>query len=185
MRVVIGEDEAIPFSRTVDGILVECISHSAQSWRDRFERDGTSWLYAVLDAEVLEDSKGVAAELLTAARTARSEYRTPPELRRRIATMFHHGHAKLKRATGGPAAVRGYWASICTEMVLDALYAVHDAPLPAGSRRREHLGEIGLSTTELALVDHLLDGSTEERFAALLRLIETVTPHLGPSDVGR
>ncbi|MGH3488001.1 MAG: hypothetical protein ACRDP8_08820 [Actinopolymorphaceae bacterium] len=36
------------------------------------------------------------------------------------------------------------WSALCTETVLDGIYAIHDVPLPAGARRLAYLSHVPL-----------------------------------------
>lgn len=166
--------------RVMDGeLLVERISHSEPQWRLRLDRPRTSWLYALLDAEVLYDD-GSAARLREASAATLRTYRASPELRERLATMLWHGQAKLARAADDRS--RGLWSALFVETILDGLYTVYDIPLPAGARRLEHLHLVPLDTTEQALVTDLLTGDTDRRFAATTELTADLRSRLGPAD---
>jgi hypothetical protein len=43
-----------------------------------------------------------------------------------------HGQAKIERAVASnDPLVHGYWASLVTPTLIDALYAIRDVPLPS------------------------------------------------------
>jgi len=68
------------------------------------------------------------------------------------------------------------------ETLIDAVYTVHDVPLPAGSRRLEHLADVPLTATEEIHLEQLLTGSAPVRIAAAVALAETLRAALGPAD---
>ncbi len=78
--------------------------------------------------------------------------------------------------------VQGFWGSIMVEYLLNGLYAVHDVPLPAGSRLVAHLEEVPLSDQELGLVCGLLAGTAAERLSAASVLTAGLLERLGPAD---
>jgi hypothetical protein len=164
------------------GLLVECIHHTEAEWRDRLARSGTSWAYAILDSELLHDEQGVGRDLKSSAEAAIRDYVAPEALRQELATALWHSQAKLTRAAQGSEMERGYWAAICVETVLDALYTIHDVPLPAGSRRLDHLELLPLDDDPAHLVRALLTGTPKERFGALNDLVEELRNSLGPPD---
>jgi hypothetical protein len=168
--------------RLVDGLLMEWIARPEAAWLARFDRPKTSWLYSFLEAEVLMDS-GPAGRLVRAARGVLETYRTPAELRERLATTFWHGQAKLDRArAAGTPGELGYWAALGVESVLDGLYAVHDVPLPAGARRLAYLHLVPLTPDEDRLIEVMLTGSPAERFEAVSLLTARLRAELGPAD---
>ncbi len=181
LLVVGPEATAVPVRAVTSGVLVERIAHSVKGWEARFDRPKTSWLYAFLDALVLHDD-GAGARLQELAHSVRTTYRTAPELSSQIATMLWHGQAKLQRAASGDELVQGFWGSIMVEYLLNGLYAVHDVPLPAGSRLVAHLGQVPLSDEEFGLVRGLLAGTTAERLSAASVLTAGLLERLGPAD---
>jgi hypothetical protein len=165
----------------VDGLLVECAAHSEAEWRGRFDRPKTSWVYAFLEAEILTDS-GPAGCLVRAARGVLETYRASAELRALLATNLWHGQAKLDRAqASGTPRELGFWAAVFVEQVLDGLYAVHDVPLPAGSRRLAYLHLVPLTEDEAELVEAMLTGSPADRLAATSDLVARLRRELGPA----
>jgi hypothetical protein len=68
------------------------------------------------------------------------------------------------------------------ETLIDALYTVHDVPLPAGSRRLEHLPEVTLTADERIHLEQLLTGSPHVRITAAAALTDTLRGALGPPD---
>lgn len=181
--LVVGSAPRSSLVRTVHGgLLVECIHRTEAEWRDRLARSGTSWAYALLDSEVLHDELGIGRALKSSSEAAIRDYVAPDALRQELATSLWHSRAKLTRAAQGSELTRGYWAAICVETVLDALYTIHDVPVPAGSRRLDHLGLLRLDEKESRLVRALLTGSAVERFGALTELVEVLRDSLGPPD---
>jgi predicted nucleotidyltransferase len=184
LLVVTAEDSSLEagLRRLVDGLLVEWIARSEAEWLARFDRPKTSWLYSFLEAEALMDS-GPADRLVKAAGGVLKTYRTSAELRELLATTLWHGQAKLDRAqAAGTPRELGYWAAVCTESVLDGLYAVHDVPLPAGSRRLAYLHLVPLTEDEDTLIDAMLTGSPAGRFEAIMILTARLRTGLGPAD---
>lgn len=181
LLVVGPESTELPVRRVVRGVLVERTSHSEAGWAARFDRPRTSWLYAFLEATVLFDD-GSGRRLQQQAQAVQESYRASPELRSLLATSLWHGQAKLGRAIHGDDQVRGYWAGICVETIIDALYTVHDVPLPAGSRRMDYLHLVSLTVEERKDLAQLLTGTTQQRFEAATRLITAVRHELGPAD---
>lgn len=180
LLLVAGEQVA-PVRQVVDGLLVECISHSEAEWVARFDRPRTSWLYAFLEAETLTDS-GAGARLQAEADQVRRDYVASGELKRLLATTLWHVQAKLDRISTDDYAGMGFWAAICIETIIDGLFTIHDVPLPAGARRLAYLDTVPLSASERQLLDKYLTGSTEERFTATLQLNEHLRSRLGPAD---
>jgi predicted nucleotidyltransferase len=168
--------------RLVEGLLLEWIARSEGEWLARFDRPRTSWLYAFLEAEPLMDT-GPAARLREAAETVLASYRTSAKLRELLATFLWHGQAKLDRAraTGNPREL-GYWSALCTETVLDGLFAVHDVPLPAGARRLAYLDRVPLDIEECSLVDAMLTAEPARRLEATMHLVSRLRAELGPPD---
>ena len=186
LLVVTSEDAELQTSERslVDGLLVEWIARPEAVWLSRFDRPKTSWLYAFLDARIVSDS-GPAARLQAAARDLLSTYRTSAKLRELLATWLWHGQAKLDRARRtGDLTVRGYWAALFVETVVDGLYAVHDVPLPAGARRLEYLHLVPLTSGESDLLDSMLTGDTDRRFEATCALVASLRQQLGAPDHG-
>lgn len=184
LLVVTAEGSSLEIAprRLVDALMVEWIARPEAEWRARFDRPKTSWLYAFLEAEVLRDT-GAAHRLATAAASVLASYRTSAELRGRLATSLWHGQAKLDRAdASGEPREQGYWASLCTESVLDGLFAVHDVPLPAGARRLAYLHLVPLTEDERTLVHVMLTGTPAERLEATRILVTRLRRDLGPAD---
>ena len=184
LLVVTTEDSSVEPGprRLVDGLLVEWIAKPEAQWQARFDRPKTSWLYSFLEAEVLMDS-GPADRLRQAARSVLQTYRTSAELRQLLATNLWHGQAKLDRAqASGTPRELGFWAALFVESVLDGLYAVHDVPLPAGSRRLAYLHLVPLTEDETALIDAMLTATSTGRFEATLDLVARLRAELGPPD---
>ena len=77
---------------------------------------------------------------------------------------------------------QGLWASLMVETLIDGLYTVHDVPLPAGSRRLEHLAAVPLTDSEQALLQQLLTGSARVRLQAAATLGDRLRAQLGPAD---
>lgn len=177
--LVVGP-ESMDVRVEVGGLLVERIAHSEQAWASRFDRPKTSWLYAFCEAQVLLDDDGAAGRLQQLAATTRADYRTSSALRHDIAQRLWHSQAKLARARDGATREQGFWSAIIIEYTLNALYAVHDVPLPAGSRLAAHLGELPLSTVEQEQVDALLTGTTSQRLHAAIALTTDLLERLGP-----
>ena len=80
---------------------------------------------------------------------------------------------------------QGLSAALSTPTLLDALYAVHDVPLPPGSRRLALLARVPLTEHERALVDRLLTADAPGRLGAARELAAAVRPRLGPPDLER
>lgn len=186
LLIVTSEDSELATAERslVEGLLVEWIARPEAVWLSRFDRPKTSWLYAFLDARIVSDS-GPAARLHAAARELLSTYRASAELRELLATWLWHGQAKLDRARlTGDLKVRGYWAALFVETVMDGLYAVHDVPLPAGARRLEYLQLVPLTSGESDLLTAMLTGDTETRFEATCALVACLREQLGDPDHG-
>lgn len=184
LLVVTADDSSLEVGprRLIDGLLLEWIARPETEWLSRFDRPKTSWLYAFLEAEPLMDS-GPADRLERAAQNTLATYRTSPELRELLATFLWHSQAKLDRAqaTGDPREL-GYWSARCTETVLDGLFAIHDVPLPAGSRRLAYLGRVPLADEEHTLIDTMLTAEPSRRLEATMRLVSHLRAELGPPD---
>ncbi|GAA3446838.1 nucleotidyltransferase domain-containing protein [Planomonospora venezuelensis] len=185
LLVVTGEQTSLPVSRRTvrGGLLVEWIARTEDAWLARFDRPRTSWLFAFLEGEVMYDS-GPAERLAAQARVVLETYRTSAELRQNLASLLWHGQAKLDRAARlDDAREQGFWASVFTETVIDALFAIHDVPRAAGSRRMAYLHRVPLSASEKRLLDTLLTARASERFRALRRLVAHVRAELGEPDL--
>lgn len=166
----------------VDGLLLEWIARPEADFRSRFDRPRTSWLYAFLEAEIVMDS-GPAARLVAAAKQTLRTYRTAEALRELLATQLWHGQAKLDRAEQrADARELGFWSAVCTERVIDGLFAVYDVPLPAGARRLEYLHLVPLTDVERSQLDRMLTGTTVERFEATRLLQARLRAALGSAD---
>lgn len=109
-------------------------------------------------------------------------YETPGEVREELATLLRHGQPKLRRALRAGGEQAGYWASLFLPGVLDGLYAIHDRPPPAGSRRLDLLHTLPLSDQERRQVTRSCRGSADERLSAIAALYEILTQRLGPLD---
>lgn len=181
LLVVGPEADTLPVRVMIDGLLVERISHSEAGWLQRLDRPRTSWLYAFSEAIPLLD-RGAGGRLRDAADKVRHSYRADPALRSRLATSLWHGQAKLDRAVEGDEQSQGLWASLVVETIIDALYTIHNVPLPAGSRRLEHLHEVPLTAEDQANLDHLLTGSPSSRISAAITLADSLRDQLGPAD---
>ena len=180
--LVVGTDDLdLPTRQNHRGFLVERISHTERAWLQRFDRPKTSWLYAWLEATVLYDS-GPARRLQHQARRVQTTYRASAELKSLLATFLWHGQAKLDRVRPDDTQSQGFWSSIFVETIIDAMYTVHDVPLPAGSRRMAYLSLVPMTGTERRDLDTLLTGATADRFHAAQRLVESLRPQLGPAD---
>lgn len=180
--LVVGPETAdLPVRRVAQGHLVERIAHSESGWMARFDRPRTSWLYAFCEAEILVDD-GVGRRLQELAGRTRREYRASQELRQNVATMLWHSQAKLERARDGDDLSQGFWAAICIEYILNALYTVHDVALPAGSRLVAHLPEVPLTQWESERVRDLFTNSTAGRLQAATALTDDLLTRLGPAD---
>jgi predicted nucleotidyltransferase len=162
-----------------DGILIECISRSETAWRDRLRRPMPRWLWALLESQILYDEGDVAARLLQDAQEARRAYRTPQATLDEMAAAFWHGQSKVDRAVSrADALLRGYQAAVSVDWVIDALYALHDVPLPAASRRLHHLEEVPLDAVVRRDWELLLTGNVDERIAACARLQAAIRQRL-------
>lgn len=165
------------------GLLVEWIARTEPAWAERFDRLRTSWLYPFLEGEIVYDT-GPAARLAALASATLESYRTPPAVRRTLATYLWHSQAKLDRAAlSGDPRVQGFWVSLLVEQVVDGLYAIHDVPRAAGSRRLDYLHRLGLTAEEKQWLDAMLTGETYARFDATRRLVEHLRERLGPPDL--
>ncbi|MBG0830712.1 nucleotidyltransferase domain-containing protein [Planomonospora sp. ID67723] len=185
LLVVTAEQTSLPVSRRTvrDGLLVEWIARTEAAWLARFDRARTSWLFAFLEGEVVHDS-GPAERLAARARAVLETYRTSVEARQNLASLLWHGQAKLDRAAeSGDVREQGFWSSICVETVVDALYAIHDVPRTAGSRRMAHLRMVPLTEHEEDLLDALLTAPARERFQALRHLMAHLRSALGEPDL--
>jgi hypothetical protein len=87
--------------------------------------------------------------------------------------------------TSGDSREQGFWASIGTPSLLDGLYAVHDVPLPAGSRRLSYLHLVNLDVEEQAWITQLLTGGPTERLLSAASLAERLREELGSPDLER
>jgi len=180
--LVIGPDSSTLAVRiVVDGLLIERIAHSEAGWTQRLDRPRTSWAYAIREALPLLD-RGAGQRLQAAAQDVFRTYRASDTLRSLLATALWHSQAKLARALSADAQAQGYWSSVMVETLIDALYTVHDVPLPAGSRRLEHLPEVTLTADERIHLEQLLTGSPHVRITAAAALTDTLRGALGPPD---
>jgi predicted nucleotidyltransferase len=186
LLVVTANDHTLePTRRLRDGLLVEWGARSEAEWLERFARPKSSWLYPFLEGQVIFDS-GPAARLIEAARDTLGRYKTGPALKNELAVLLWHGRAKLDRAmTSGDSREQGFWASIVTPSLLDGLYAVHDVPLPAGSRRLSYLHLVNLDVEEQAWITQLLTGGPTERLLSAASLAERLREELGSPDLER
>lgn len=181
LLVVGPEADTLPVRVLIDGLLVEQISHTEAGWRQRLDRPRTSWLYAFREAIPLLD-RGAGRRLRDAADEVRHSYRADPTLSSRLATSLWHCQAKLDRAAAGDEQSQGLWASLVVETIIDAFYTIHHVPLPAGSRRLEHLPDVPLTADDHADLDHLLTGSPSSRISAAITLTGSLRKRLGPAD---
>lgn len=166
------------------GHLVECIARSEAQWLARFDRPKTSWLYAFLEAVIAHDTDGSAARLIHAAHRTLDRYQTSPELRSELAVTLWHSQGKLDRALHiGTAADHAYWSGLFAPTILDALYALHNVPLPPGSRRLDYRHRLPLTSEQQRLVDALLVGDPAQRIAAAATLISQIRPLLGEGNL--
>ena len=138
-----------------------------------------AWIYSFLEAEVLHDS-GSAARLRRLAQSAYDGYETSAELRNELAALLGHGAPKLRRAVEAGGEQAGYCAALFLPAILDGLYAVHQRPQPAGSRRLDPLHTLPLSGEERHHVRVSCTGSPEQRVSAIAALHEMLTRQLGP-----
>lgn len=161
------------------GLLVEAIVKTEQEWLEHFDRRKASWLYAFLESDVVYDT-GPAARLIDAAEATIGRYKTSDELKNELAVAFWHGQAKLDRASAsGDEREYGFWASIVTPSLLDGLYAIHDVPLPAGSRRLSYLHLLDLDRDEQSWVTDLLSERPRRRLQAARSLAARLRSELG------
>lgn len=167
-----------------DGYLVEVWAKTEDEWEQRFRSARPMWIYAFLEADVLHDC-GPAAGLRSAAQSAYEDYETPEQVRQELATMLWHGQPKLRRAQRAGGEHAGYWASLLLPEILDGLYAIHDRPRPAGSRRLDLLHTVPLSAEERRQVKLSCTGSAKERLSATAALYQMLTKRLGPPDLER
>lgn len=179
--LVVAEHSDLPVRIVVDGVLLERIVHSEAGWMERLDRPRTSWAYAIQEAIPLFD-RGAGKRLRAAADIALTNYRASDSLRSLLSTNLWHGQAKVERALDADEMTHGLWASLLVETLIDALYTVHDVPLPAGSRRLEHLAEVPLTGSEQALLQQLLAGSARARLQAAATLGSRLRAQLGPAD---
>jgi predicted nucleotidyltransferase len=180
LAVVSGEEVEGPAMRRElrGGTLVEIISRSDRGWRERLRRPMPRWLYALLEGQILHDD-GVGARLVDAAREARRAYKTPKAVLDEMAAAFWHGQAKVDRAlASADPMTRAYQASLAVDWIIDALYAVHDVPLPAASRRLHYLEDVPLDTGMRRDWQSLLTGDVDERIHANARLQATIRARL-------
>lgn len=169
-----------------DGVLVETVSHSEPEWRERFNRPNPRWIYAFLEAQIVHDDTGTAGALIAEAADARKRYRTPTSVLDELALGFWHGQAKLDRALASDdPRVRGYQASIAVDWIIDALFAVHDAPLPPASRRLDYLASVPLDQEVDRNWSMLLTGDMETRLLAAAALIGWLRAILPEPDLVR
>ena len=167
-----------------DGYLVETFAKTQAQWEERFRRPRPMWIYSFLEAAVLHNT-GPAARLRSAAQSAYEDYETPEELREELATTLRHGEPKLRRALQAGDEQAGCWASVFLPGMLDGLYAIHDRPPPAGSRRLDLLHTLPLSAKERRHVNVSCTGSADERLSAIAALYEMLTQRLGPPNLER
>ena len=159
---------------------MERIAHSEAGWPQRLDRPRTSWAYAIREAVPLLDS-GAGRRLQAAAQDVFRTYRASETLRSVLATALWHSQAKLARALSADDQAQ-VWASVMVETLIDALDTVHDVPLPAGSRRLEHLVDVSLTANEQVHLKQLLTGSPQDRITAAAALAKTLRAALGPAD---
>lgn len=165
------------------GLLVELIARTEAAWAERFDRPRTSWLYPFLEGVIVYDT-GPAARLAALASATLANYRTPAGVRGTLAAEFWHGQAKLDRAAGSAdPREQGFWASLLVEHVVDGLYAIHNVPRAAGSRRLAYLSWLDLTPRESHLLDTMLTGETLARFDATQQLVAHLRERLGPPDL--
>ena len=167
--------------RTIRASWSNASVRTEQDWLHHFDRPKTSWLYAWLEATVLYDS-GPARRLQHQASRVQTDYRASAELKSLLATFLWHSQAKLDRVRPNDTRSQGFWSSIFVETIIDAIYTVHDVPLPAGSRRMAYLSLVPMTGIELQDLDTLLTGTTADRFQAAQRLVESLRAQLGPAD---
>lgn len=160
------------------GVLVECVSRSESAWLERLHRPVPRWLYAFIEGEALHDD-GAGARLIRAAHEVRSAYKTPKAVLHDMAVAFWHGQAKVDRAlVSVDPAEKGYQASVAVDWILDALYALHDVPLPAASRRLHYLKDVPLDSGMRRDWQSLLTGEVNERLNANARLQASIRERL-------
>ncbi len=183
LTVLSRNGDAQPMLRTRrDGVLVEVFGHSEAGWEERFRRPRPMWIYAFLEAEVLYDT-GPAARLRRCARSEYDAYETSDELRTELVALLEHGETRLRRARRDGGEHAGYCAALLLAGILDALYAAHDRPQPAASRRLELLHTLPLSTEQRHRVRVSCTGLPEERISAIASLHKTLTQQLAPADL--
>ncbi len=169
-----------PMLRAVrDGVVVEAFGKSEARWKERFCSARPMWIYSFLEAEVLYDS-GSAGRLRRLAQSAYDGYETSAELRKELAALLRHGEPKLRRVVRAVGEQAGYCAALFLPGILDGLYAVHQRPQPAGSRRLDLLHTLPLSDEERHHVRVSCTGSPEQRVSAIAALHEMLTRQLGP-----
>ncbi len=120
-------------------------------------------------SDVLHDC-GPAARLRNAAQSAYEDYETADQVREELATMLSHGEPKLRRAPRAGGEHAGSWAAVFLPAVLDGLYAIHDRPRPAASRRLELLHTVPLSLEERRQVNVGCTEPAKERLSAIAAL---------------
>ena len=184
LTVVVCDGAETATSRALrDGILVEVAAFTEEGWLARFDRPKTSWLWHLLDSVVVYDT-GPGERLRVAAEATRVQYRTAPELLGRLAVELWHHQGKLDRAARSTDQMEeALSAALSTPTLLDALYAVHDVPLPPGSRRLELLHRVSLSEKERRLVERLLTTDPASRLEAARTLSAHVRTRLGEPDL--
>lgn len=187
LLVVRTEDSTLPTSdRTVrEGLLVECIARTETDWRGRLDRPSTSWLYAFLEGEVVYDA-GPAARLVAEAREVLNTFTTSAEDRSLLAASLWHSQSRLDRAAeSGDTWQQGFWSSLLVELVVHALYAIHDVPRTAGTRQLANLHRVALTEREAALLNSMLTADAATRFEATCHLVTHLRSALGPPDLER
>jgi predicted nucleotidyltransferase len=183
--IVCAGDSPLPAaSRSVrGGLVVEALARTESAWAERFDRSHTSWLYPFLEGEVVYDT-GPAARLAALATATLANYRTPAGVRSMLAAGMWNCQAKLERAAiSGDPRVQGFWVSLLVEPIVDGLYAIHDVPRAAGSRRLAYLHRLDLTDEESRLLDTMLTGDTLARFDATRELVAWLRERLGPPDL--
>jgi predicted nucleotidyltransferase len=168
-----------------DDVLVETVARSEAEWRERFRRPTPRWVYAFVEAEVLFDS-GVAARLISDANDVKTGYLTPMSVLDDLAVGLWHGQGKLDRAlASNDPVVRGYHAAVAVDWIIDALFAVHDIPLPAVSRRLDYLADVPLDPGVARDWSILLTGGVNERLETVATLIGWLRERLPEPELDR